>query len=137
MITRKQEVVMAIAKPGTPSTVVLLAKIGLIVYVLMFFWAVSFMFPTVELVALCFLLYSIAGIICSAGLFRRAKWGWGIAIVMWTIEGTAFCWIAYNMLLYLPIPQWIFIVVLIAVFRFASTAYLAEKKTRKSFNIQK
>lgn len=60
-------------KLETPTGVTLLARINLVFYTLLLFWAFSFVFFMVGLIAAGFVLYSIAGIASSLGLLQHKR----------------------------------------------------------------
>lgn len=118
-----------ITKPETPAGVTFLAKINMIFYILLLFWALSFMFYAVDFSAGYFVLLSIAGTACCWGLLKHTKWSWYMAIAMWMTEGLVSSWAAYTYIgSYYLYPQSEITFVLIALFKFASTAYLCKTK---------
>lgn len=125
------------AKPRTLVGVTILARINLVIYVLLLFWALSSVFYAVNLVAMSLVLYSIAGVICSSGLLQHKRWSWYMAVAMWIVEGVASSWVTYsNIGLLSTDPETIIIFLSIAIFKFATAAYLAKRKVRESFNPQ-
>jgi len=116
-----------------PKGVVLLANLNLVVYVLLLLWAASSLYFLVGEVTLTIVAYSIVGIVCSWGLLQSAKWSWYMAVLMWTVEGIVSSWAAYmNSALYYSVPQSVLVFVFIAIFKFATAAYLVTKKSERA-----
>jgi hypothetical protein len=123
-------------KPYSPTGVTLLARINLVVYILLLFWALPSVYVLVSLVAIGVVLYSIAGIACSWGLLQHKSRGWYMAVTMWMVEGMVSSWTAIaNSGDFSTYPQTVILFLSIAFFRFASTAYLTKKKFRDGFGI--
>jgi hypothetical protein len=117
-----------IAKTRTPAGVTLLAKVNLVIYVLLLFWALSLVLYAANVIALGIVLYSIAGVVCSLGLLQSKRWSFYMAMAMWMSEGTVSSWITYsNMELFSKDPETIIMFLSIAIFKFATAAYLAKK----------
>jgi hypothetical protein len=96
------------------------------------------MFYAVDPVAGYLVLLSIAGITCCWSLLKHKKWSWYMATVMWMTEGLISSWAAYTYIgLYYLYPQSEIAFMLIALFKFASTAYISRRKIRESFHMQK
>jgi uncharacterized membrane protein (DUF2068 family) len=125
-----------IAKPKATTGLTILAQVNLALYTLFLFWALSLLLHMFSLVAAGLVLYSIAGISCSWGLLQHKRWGWYMAVTMWIFEGAVFSWVTYANSGSLSINLGTAIMFLIiALFRFASTAYLAKKKIRDTLNM--
>lgn len=121
-----------------PTGVTLLARINLVIYILLLFWALSFVLSIVDLISIIFVLYSIAGIACSSGLLQHKRWGWYMAVIMWMVEGIVSSWAAYaNSESFSMYPQSAIIFLLIPLFKFASTAYIVKRKIREGFGTYK
>jgi len=121
-------------KPRTPTGVTILARINLVIYVLMVFWALSSVFVGVNLIALSLVLYSIVGVICSSGLLQHKRWSWYLTVAMWTAEGVAASWVTYSSIgLFSSDPETIIIFLSIGIFKFATAGYLAKRQVREGF----
>jgi hypothetical protein len=121
-----------------PTGITLLARINLVIYILLLFWALSFVLSIVDLISISFALYSIAGIACSSGLLQQKRWSWYMAVIMWMVEGAVSCWAVYaNSESFFMYPQSAIIFLLIPLFKFASTAYIVKRKIREGFDIYK
>jgi hypothetical protein len=125
-----------IARPKATTGLTILAQVNLALYTLLLFWALSLLLHVFSLVAGGLVLYSIAGVGCSWGLLQHKRWGWNLAVTMWIFEGAVSSWVAYANSGSLSIDLGTAIMFLIvAVFKFASTGYLAKKKIRDTFNM--
>jgi uncharacterized membrane protein (DUF2068 family) len=123
------------AKPRPSAGVALLARVNLVIYVLLCFWALSFVLAEVNLVALGLAGYSVVGVVCSSGLLRQKKWSLYLAVIMWIAEGVAVIAVSFLFIDLLSTdPVSIIIFLSVAVFRFATVAYLTRRKVKEAFN---
>lgn len=123
-------------KPRTPTGIALLGRINLVIYILLLFWALSLVLFTASLIAVGLVLYPAAGITCSFGLLRQKKYGWYTAMIMWPAEGVVSSWVTYVSTGFSPLDIGTTIMfMLIALFKFATTGYLARNKIRQWFDI--
>jgi type IV secretory pathway TraG/TraD family ATPase VirD4 len=125
-----------IAKPKATTGLTILAQVNLALYTLLLFWALSLLLHMFSFIAAGLVLYSVAGVGCAWGLLQHKRWGWYMAVTMWILEGAVSSCVAYVNSVSLSINLGTAIMFLIiALFRFASTAYLAKKKIRDTFSM--
>ena len=83
------------------------------------------------------LLYPAVGMACSLGLLKYKRWSWYVAFVMWIFEGAVSALEAVVPAIKFGISvndvSWFTMLLLIAIFRFASIFYLTRRKVSKSY----
>jgi hypothetical protein len=125
------------AEAEKPVLVNVIAIGSLLVYFWLLFSVVSLSLYSPTLIVYIALLYPIVGMACSLGLLQYRRWSWYLAFVTWLFEGAvsalAVVVPAIKFGISMNDVSWFTMLLLIAIFRFASIFYFMRRKVSKLY----